>query len=232
MEISKISPPTLTPTDIEIRYCVPPCDNFWYEEPSDYIGKLRCDDCTAMIEQSENHESHAQWLTRLYGGTPPPEGPHTKETEKQTKQKPFYLITINVRDSVEPEEFFDYVNTYMSTSEYTRDQRYVYTFEQRGESTDDIHGYHAHILVSKKTPKPDNMYTTLRKSLLRKDWIGDNRHVDVKHISEKDLNKVINYLTGQKSEEVKHQKQICDVIMRRKYNLQNYYRNSPLEEKK
>lgn len=192
------------------------CTSSWEVYKGDPV-KLYCDSCLAKKESDERIKRKEE--EEEFQQQPLP------EDDTQTKIKPFYLLTINPKNSINPEDFFEFVNTYMATSEYTKDQRFVYAFEQRGETVEDIHGFHCHILVAKRTPKPDNLYITLRKALFRRDWIGDNKHVDVKHVSTKDLGKVINYITGDKSEESKKQKQICDILMRRKYNLEPYYRN-------
>lgn len=194
---------------------IPECYNYWRSPKCE--DKIYCDDCRKLRTDFETtlKAEEKDFFT-------PKELP---EDEIKTKMKPFYFITINPKNTVKPEEFFEYINTYMATSEYTRDQRYVYAFEQRGDSADTIHGYHCHLLLEKRIPRPENMYVTLRKALFRMDWIGDNKHVDVKHIGTQDLPKVMNYITGTKSDEEKQAKQICDVLMRRKYELQPFYKN-------
>lgn len=214
------------------KYCMTmDCQNSWWpaipDRNSQYWDAVHCWECKnkQAAECVKLDLDAAEFRRQLAEKNIPLAKVQPEDMPNSLKKKPFYLITVNPSNDVDPGKFFEYINTYMHTSEETKDQRYVYSFEQRGESTDDIHGYHCHILIEKKQQRPDNMYMNLRRTLLRREWIGDAKHVDVKHISTQDLPNVVNYIVGTKSDHEKQAKQICDVIMRKKYNLEPFYKN-------
>jgi len=104
-------------------------------------------------------------------------------------------------------------------------QSYLYVFEQRGESLDEIgKGYNFHAIIKKPSDKSFN-------HMIREFACSGNRFCDTSNfhyfnnefMSDEEKDRKIVYLTGRKADPSKHLKQDMHIIWRPTVNLLSHY---------
>lgn len=137
------------------------------------------------------------------------------------KDTDYILITINPRDGV---KFQDFNNLVLKSIKKKWISSYLYSFEQRGETEDDV-GWrpHCHIILYRK----GKIYCEIVrefKSCFKKICNVENIHcLNFKVIKDGTFYQVVNYVVGWKKDEGKHVKQIIDKRWRSIYDIKDYY---------
>lgn len=106
-------------------------------------------------------------------------------------------------------------------------EKYIYVFEQRGETEEDIHGTHIHLLIHRKGKRASQVIREITNSVKHITDVLCDKIFNIRFVKEDDDNvaRVLNYITGKKADESKHKKQEIDKIYRQKYGLKDFYQN-------
>jgi len=145
------------------------------------------------------------------------------EREETIKKKCKYIfLTINPAPLITLKEFIRCMEKLMSK---TWIQKYLYVFEQRGETEEEVgKGFHFHAIIEKPSNKS---YTHIIRELsmgANKVCDTSNHHFyNLKNIDENEMERKIKYITDIKADPAKHLKQQMDVIFRKNEKLLSYY---------
>jgi len=145
------------------------------------------------------------------------------QRNEEIKNKTKYIfLTINPNPNITLMEFIRCMEKLMSKQWMTR---YLYVFEQRGETEADVgKGFHFHAIIEKPTNKSyQHMMRELASSANKMCDTSNFHFYNVKNISEEEKNRKVEYITGRKADIAKHLKQDMDIIFRTKNNLLSYY---------
>lgn len=103
--------------------------------------------------------------------------------------------------------------------------KYILVYEQRGETEEEIHGYHTHILIWREGKSFCEIQREIKNTV--KHLIDPKVYsaFECKLVKDDDDNvaRLKNYILGVKKDTYKHPKQIIDKIFREKMNIQPYY---------
>lgn len=138
---------------------------------------------------------------------------------------PFVLITINPPNNITWDEIRPLMKLFLEGKYITE---VLYAYEQRGETENDIHGFHIHILCL----RCENKYwanSYFKNIIIRrfKPLFGDNiinfNQINLKFIRPEHEERYINYIKCKIVKEEKILKHNIDIIFREKCNYENYY---------
>lgn len=144
--------------------------------------------------------------------------------DKKTKKEKatFYFCTINPKPSV---EFLDFKK---SVEDYMRKRKFVYVFEQRGKTIEELgKGFHLHFIHPKKSYDKNHLH----KELIRifGHFVGNDKSIDLKPCPQSWYEDKILYMRGEKWDEKKIDSVKLNIEFRKKYNLDILY-NAPKKE--
>lgn len=139
---------------------------------------------------------------------------------------PWMFITINARADVKFGSLKNKVHDYVKQAGI---EVAMYNFEQRGETVDDIRGFHSHILVKQTHKYPSQFKTQLENAFKNITEIRDPKIFNFQCTDPKFLKNRINYIKGNKKDENKHPKIKIDHIFRAKNKLESYYQTNFFE---
>jgi len=139
--------------------------------------------------------------------------------------KSYYFLTVNPPDTITLAVFLKAIQKAMSKKWITY---YEYVIEQRGETEDNIHGIHTHIIFNNgiKYCKVVTEMTNSFKNILDfgspyiKNWFK------LKNIDNEEMIRKTSYILDRKAEPEKWLKQDIDIIFRQKYGLQKSYKST------
>lgn len=145
------------------------------------------------------------------------------DLEKQVKaqnRKDLIFLTINPKPDVDLFEFLIEVHAIASRKMFLNG---TYTLEQRGTTPETLGtGIHAHFAMMRDPSyKPSKIAKILSTSLLKKEMIGNARHVDVRQYPNKYYAEKVDYMKGNKWDEGKHDA----VKMNKDWRVQNDLKN-------
>lgn len=150
----------------------------------------------------------------------------TDDTLTETRKLTSYMfLTICPPDDTPIGIFLTLIQKYLKR---TNILRYIYVIEQRAETQDQLgKGLHCHILIYHKYDR----YASLKrdfhnsfKSIIDTDHPNAYKWLNIKHNNtDQDALKRIEYMIGEKKDEVKHKKQEMDKIYRHRFNLEPFY---------
>jgi len=132
--------------------------------------------------------------------------------------KAYYFLTVNPPDSIPLAVFLKTIQKAMSKTWITY---YEYVIEQRGETEDNIHGIHTHIIFNngiKHCKVVSEMENTFKKILdfsspYIRNWFK------LRNMDEEEMVRKTEYILGRKADPEKWKKQDNDIVMREKYGL-------------
>lgn len=103
--------------------------------------------------------------------------------------------------------------------------KYIQVYEQRGESEDEIHGYHTHMLIWREGKSFMEIQREIKNTV--KNLIDTKVYsaLEIKLVKDDDDNvaRLKNYILGVKKDVYKHPKQVIDKVFRDKMNILPYY---------
>lgn len=159
--------------------------------------------------------------------------PETGFKDKRQTKREYYFITLKPKelkdDEVMRKQFIQDVHSYMKRN-FICDG--IYTFEQRGETKEDIHGLHAHLLFKRQYVtgkskgvlcKPSEVEKELHKKF---DKYG---FIDIKDVDYTQVSKITKYIGGCKEGKDKEKKVANDCVMRELYGLAEQYKTNGCE---
>ena len=146
------------------------------------------------------------------------------EKVEAIKSKTNYIF-LTINPNTERLPLKDFINGMYKMMSKPWIQKYLYVFEQRGESLETLgNGYHFHAIIEKPKNKSFNhMIRELSSSGNRYCDTSNFHFFNVKYLSEEEKNRKIIYITGRKADEAKHKKQDMDILWRSKVNLLSHY---------
>lgn len=153
-----------------------------------------------------------------------PELAELKRKEEETvdaKSGPIMFITVSPEKSVGVYELIKYLQRLLKMKFV---KKYLYVLEQRynGEINEmykkEGDGLHSHLLIEKGDYKTSHVKRDVGRVF--KDMVCN---LDYKFIKEADLQKVQNYMVGEKADESKQLKQHYDKVWRKAMGLKNFY---------
>lgn len=148
-----------------------------------------------------------------------------RKNKKEKEKSNYVFITINPSPDSSLEKFVSTVHKSVTKKWVTY---YLYSFEQRGTLDNDYcTGHHCHMLLYREGKRPSEIAREFRNTF--KSFIGNPQHVNIKYISDKDVEKVTNYIKGIKKDEDKQEKIEADIAFRKLMGLQPYYEHLPEE---
>ncbi len=100
---------------------------------------------------------------------------------------------------------------------------YCYCYEQRSDDEKNIHGLHAHILLTRNL-KPSHTKREVQSTFKAIVGIPD-KHINIQYKKKDWIPDKLEYMLGKKSGDGKDSKQIIDKIMRKTLGIENYYSN-------
>ena len=134
----------------------------------------------------------------------------------------YLWITINPKPEIKFDVFRKKIEKLVNRKLFTRVE---YAFEQRGNTEDDIHGWHCHILgLRNLNYKPYKCKQNIKNTV--KSLVGNvesDHQVNIQVIGEDFAKDKEQYFKGLKTGEGKDAKQIVDRIWRKKEGLQPFY---------
>ncbi|AXQ66250.1 MAG: putative replication initiation protein [Cressdnaviricota sp.] len=105
---------------------------------------------------------------------------------------------------------------------------YVYTYEQRSETSEHYKGFHCHILLYRKDKSNSQMMKEIRNTCKHICDISNTHILNFRNLkTDADVEKAYNYITGIKADSNKHTKQMIDKEFRKHYYLKEYYKKDP-----
>lgn len=141
--------------------------------------------------------------------------------ELQDNKKQFFFVTVNFDDTKVLDELKELKFTIKKRLQRIYIKDYIYCIEQRGESTDCIHGYHTHILF--QTNKYKKLSEIIREFYQAfKNYVSDKQKVDVK-VASHSFEPRLKYILGKKKDKEKLKKMEIDIIFRNQYNIDPHY---------
>lgn len=147
----------------------------------------------------------------------------SKMSNMPTNDKPYYFLSVNPPDTIPLAVFLKAIQKAMSKNWLTY---YEYVIEQRGETEDNIHGIHTHIIFNKGKKHSDvvrEMQNPFKKILdFSSPYIRNWFKLD--NIDEAEMVRKTGYILDRKADPAKWAKQDIDIIMRQKYGLQKSYK--------
>jgi len=133
----------------------------------------------------------------------------------------YIFITINPNSRIELLDFIKKIEKMMSKKWITN---YLYVYEQRGETEDEMgKGFHYHGILEKPTKPYSHMIRELSNSMNSICDTSNFHFFNIKSISEEECQRKIIYITAQKADVEKHKKQDMDIVWRQKNNLKSFY---------
>lgn len=105
----------------------------------------------------------------------------------------------------------------------------MYNFEQRGETVDDIRGFHSHILVKQTHKFPSQFIGQLSKAFQKVTDINNKHAFNYKWSDPKFLKNRINYIKGIKADKDKNPKIKIDHVWRARTKQKPWYETSFFE---
>lgn len=133
------------------------------------------------------------------------------------------FITINPKPKVTFEQFKKVVDKIISKKYLLNNETLHYSYEQRGESDDEIgKGFHCHILFKRGPKIPHEIRREFKSSCKNICNISQSSCLNFKFTNSEYYDDKFLYLQGNKDEE-KNIKCKFDIKFRKKYNLKNYY---------
>ena len=147
---------------------------------------------------------------------------HIQRIEEIQNKTQYIFLTINPNPHITLKEFIRCMEKMMSK---TWIEKYLYVFEQRGETVADCgKGFHFHAIIKKPSNKSYQHILRELSSSANKVCDTSNYHFyNVKNISDEEKDRKIIYITGRKADISKHLKQDMDIIFRNNNNLFSYY---------
>lgn len=133
--------------------------------------------------------------------------------------KPYYFLTVNPRPDIKLEVFLKTIRKAISKKWITY---YLMVIEQRGETEEDIHGFHTHIIFNKGT-KHCKVVSEMRNAFQHMCDCKKFELFNLVSIGEDEKARKIEYTIGDKADPVKRRKQLIDIIFRKKNKLKSYY---------
>lgn len=100
---------------------------------------------------------------------------------------------------------------------------YCYCYEQRSDDQTNIHGLHAHILLTRNL-KPSHIKREIQSTFKTIVGIPD-KHINIQYKKKDWIPDKIEYMTGTKTGDGKDTKQIIDKIMRKTLGIEDIYKN-------
>ena len=98
---------------------------------------------------------------------------------------------------------------------------YAYCYEQRSDNADDIHGLHAHILLTRNL-KPSHCKREIQSTF--KSIVGiPDKHINIQFKKKEWIPDKINYMLGNKTGEGKEPKTEVDKLMRKTLGIEDIY---------
>lgn len=142
--------------------------------------------------------------------------------KNDTQLPPIMFVTINPRFDVEVDDLKEIMSKLVRKKWI---EKYIYVFEQRGENANDIKGAHIHLMLYRNGKRASQVIREISNTIKHITNINDDRIFNIRFVKEDDQNvaRCLNYITGKKADEDKHQKQEIDKIFREKYGLKDYY---------
>lgn len=148
--------------------------------------------------------------------------------------KKYWFITINLNDSyIDKKNNVKYITPFALTKIMNKitkkvwliSNKYMYSFEQRSESIENVHGFHVHLLCEKNKKKAEvirEIYNVTKK------YLSDKNKIHIKFIgTHNDFSNVYNYILGIKTDD-KIKKIEIDKLWRSNNKLKDVYYNSSL----
>lgn len=143
--------------------------------------------------------------------------------KKDEEHSDMIFITINPRDDV---PFEDFKSCMEKISRRKWLKRYLYVFEQRGDTPDKI-GFrpHGHLIVYRDGKKPSQVIREIQNSVKHITNIECDRIFNIRFVDETDesVKNVFNYVLGKKANPDKHAKQEIDALWREQTGIKKYY---------
>lgn len=178
------------------------------------------------IEESEQYskdmKEYKEMVTKLYEKYNYNAKLETVTERKAIKQYTHIFVTINPPPTLDLKIFINQINKTLSKNWI---EGYIYVIEQRGENEVEIgKGFHTHILIKLLNHKKQSEINREIKNTWKKILDIDNYHIlNIKFIDESEQKRKQGYILGEKSEDIKHQKQKMDIVFRRNNSIQKYY---------
>lgn len=139
------------------------------------------------------------------------------KVDKRKAKCQFFWICIAPSSEMPIDLFIEYTHAIFKRSMFTSS---IYTFEQRGETTDDIHGFHVHGLCKRGKYAKSYVEGQIKKRF--EGYLGHEDALYIQEITETLVPEKMSYLHGQKTDS-KKEKVITDSIFRDIYQLQPIY---------
>ena len=154
-----------------------------------------------------------------------------KELRANKQCNLYAFITISPKSNTTLDEFKKLVEKWVNRSIFTE---YLYVFEQRGVSEDEIgKGFHAHALVKRNLNyKPSKIKELTKNSFKNVCNVQNPACLNIKWISSNYVLDKQGYLLGEKSDEGKPEKQDIDKVWRLQKGLQPFYKSSTFKLRK
>lgn len=144
------------------------------------------------------------------------------QKEKKKESDPRYAAFITVNPAKNRLEDFNELSKRVEkclSKHWVND--YAYCYEQRSNDADDIHGLHAHILLTRSI-KPSHLEREVRSSFKAIVGIPD-KHINIQYKKKDWIKDKLEYMKGKKTGEGKEEKVEIDRIFRETYGIQDIY---------
>lgn len=147
---------------------------------------------------------------------------HLQRVEDIQQKSPYIFLTINPNPHITLNDFIKTCEKMMSKPWI---EKYLYCFEQRGETLEDCgKGFHFHAIIEKPSNKSyKHIIREMASSANRLCDTSNYHFYNLKNISIEEKERKIVYITGKKADEAKHKKQEMDIPFREKNKLKSYY---------
>jgi len=145
------------------------------------------------------------------------------QREEIIKERSKYIfLTINPNPQISLKDFIRCMEKLMSKTWITK---YIYVFEQRGETIEEAgKGFHFHAIIEKPSNKSyQHMIRELSSSANKVCDTSNYHFYNLKNIDENEMQRKLKYITEMKADIAKHLKQEMDIIFRKNNNLKSYY---------
>jgi len=143
--------------------------------------------------------------------------------KKDKEHSDIIFITINPRPDV-PFDDFKSIMEKISRKKWL--QRYLYVFEQRGDTPENA-GLkpHAHLILYRDGKKPSQVIREISNSVKHITNVEHDEIFNVRFVNEEDqsVKNVFNYVLGTKASVDKHAKQEIDILWREQIGIKKYY---------
>lgn len=152
---------------------------------------------------------------------------YSKFSKSKLRLTPYMWITVSPRPDVSLQDFHKAIKKYVSKKPITS---YLYVIEQRGETVEDIHGFHSHILITHKYTRPSDLQREAISTFKNVCNCEPDKNSHWFHIlnilpndTDEDVERRKEYILGTKKDDTKQQKQEIDKIFRLQNNLLDFY---------